>query len=355
MQRDLITQQISGSEDCLYLNVYRPKLASRKKRLPVLVFIHGGSFKLGSADPSLYGPEFFMDTQEVIVVTIQYRLGVFGFLAADHESCKGNFGLKDQNMALYWVRGNIRAFGGDHRQVTIMGQSAGAASVQYQMISKRSNGLFQRGIMLSGSALAYWAIRKDPETLFRQYAALAGIPNAQSESPRTIVHLLRLKSAQELMEYQDAFPSIHLVMPLFRPVVERKWRGAFIRHDPEYIWESGRFEHRPFLTGVTGYEEGVFGDLYYNETLNKGILANFDYSIQTAMEVPKSAVGPIRDFYFDGEPTEQNMINILRVSIVGISHKESFILYSILFKGPGAFHGLPDVQDGSRLRAICGS
>lgn len=127
-QKDLSTKKIIGSEDCLYLNVYRPELVTPEKRLPVLVFIHGGSFKGGSADPELYGPDYFMDTQKVIVVTIQYRLGVLGFLAADHLSCKGNFGLKDQNMALHWVYSNIRKFGGDPRQVTLMGQSAGAAS-----------------------------------------------------------------------------------------------------------------------------------------------------------------------------------------------------------------------------------
>lgn len=224
-QKDLSTKKIIGSEDCLYLNVYRPELVTPEKRLPVLIFIHGGSFKGGSADPELYGPDYFMDTQKVIVVTIQYRLGVLGFLAADHLSCKGNFGLKDQNMALHWVYSNIRKFGGDPRQVTLMGQSAGAASVQYQMISKRSNELFQQGVMLSGSALAFWAIRKDPETLFRQYAAVAGIPRADSESRRRIVDQLREKSAEQLVEYQESIPAI---LPVFRPVVERKWAGAFI-------------------------------------------------------------------------------------------------------------------------------
>lgn len=305
----------AGSEDCLYLNVYRPKERS-KKLLPVLVFIHGGSFKAFSADPSLFGPDYFMDTREVIVVTIQYRLDVFGFLAADDESCKGNFGLKDQNMALRWVNENIARFGGHPERVTLMGQNAGGASVQYHMMSKYSDNLFKRGIMMSGSALAFWTIERNPEKQFRAFATLAGIPNASSAPRKEIVIQLKQKSPQELLEYSNLLNNVHIILPIFRPVVERKWKFAFIRSDPERIWKSGNYQHRPFLIGVTGYEQGLFADLYFNKTLSDAIIANYETFFPQLLGMPSTAVAPLLQLYFNGVPTQQNIENFLRVSVL---------------------------------------
>lgn len=254
-----------------------------------------------------------METKEVIVVTIQYRLGVFGFLAANHVNCKGNFGLKDQHFALHWVYQNIRAFGGDPQLVTLMGQSAGAASVQHQMMSSRSDGLFRRAIMMSGSALAFWAIDRQPEVLFRKYAASARIPDSQKERPDEIVRQLRRKTAEELLEYQERMPLLHPILVLFRPVVEGNWGGAFISEDPECVWKSGRYEKRQILTGVTGYEQGAFADLFYNETVRGYLQRNFDSSMSTALEYPLEALAPIKDFYFGGEVTARNIVNVLRM------------------------------------------
>ena len=312
VQLDLATRQFSGSEDCLYLNVYRP--VASQKLLPVMVFIHGGSFKGGSAHPSVYGADFLMDTKEVILVTLQYRLGVFGFLAADHPSCKGNFGLKDQNLALHWVYENIDAFGGDPQAVTLVGQSAGAASVQLQMVSHRSNGLFHRAVMLSGSALAFWAVERQPEVFFRRYAALAGVPDAQTKSARDIVRELRGRTAQELLRYELQIPILHPILFTFRPVVEGPWGGAFLIGDPHCLWASGRYEQRPFLTGLTGYEEGAWADLFYNQTMRRFLQQNWEESMSSALDLPQAALVPLRDFYFDGRVTQENMIQVLRVS-----------------------------------------
>lgn len=309
-----MTRKLTGSEDCLYLNVFRPRVTKGSSiALPVLVYIHGGSFKGGSSDPAFYGPDYFMDTRQVIVVTLQYRLGVFGFLASGHRSCKGNFGLKDQNLALHWIHSNIGAFGGDPRAVTVLGQSAGAVSVQYQMMSKRSNGLFSRAILLSGSALAFWAQDKQPETLFRRYADLAGIPDALSQHPSTIVQYLRTLSADQLLAYQESIPVLHAVLPVFRPVVEGDWGGAFLAEDPECVWKRGGYEQRPFLTGVTGYEEGAFADLYYNETVRKRLLSNWEDSVAMALEYPRTVLAAVRSLNFGGRVTKKNFINVLKV------------------------------------------
>ena len=155
----IITGRVSGSEDCLYLNVFTPwmtqmqlrerrrgirqsqaadSLPAQRELLPVLVFIHGGFFMSGSANT--YRAKYFMD-QDVVLVTINYRLGAFGFLNIGGESgIRGNMGMKDQTMALRWIQRNIHKFGGDPKRVTIFGESVGGASVQYHMISPLSKG-----------------------------------------------------------------------------------------------------------------------------------------------------------------------------------------------------------------------
>ena len=141
------------SEDCLYLNIWAPKKA---EKLPVIVWIHGGGYFGGTGAQPLYDGTN-LSKRGVIVITINYRLGVFGFLAApelsaespDHSS--GNQGIEDQIAALQWVKANIAAFGGDPERVTIMGESAGANSVAVLVASPAAKGLFQRAIAESGN------------------------------------------------------------------------------------------------------------------------------------------------------------------------------------------------------------
>jgi para-nitrobenzyl esterase len=142
------------NEDCLFLNIWTPKISETAK-LPVLVYIHGGAFTSGSGDVPVYDGEALARTG-MIVVTINYRLGVLGFLAlpaltaeSEHHS-SGNYGLLDQIEALRWVKQNIRAFGGDENRVTIAGQSAGAMSVADLLASPLSKGLFSGAIADSG-------------------------------------------------------------------------------------------------------------------------------------------------------------------------------------------------------------
>ena len=151
-----IQQDGSGSEDCLTLNVFRPiahKNQNKSNPLPVMVWIHGGGLVSGgSAD---YQPDPLVRAGNVIVVTINYRLGILGFFAhpaIDAEGhLNGNYGLMDQQFALRWVQRNIAAFGGDPNRVTIFGESAGGQSVYAQLASPTAAGLFQRAISQSGA------------------------------------------------------------------------------------------------------------------------------------------------------------------------------------------------------------
>ncbi|CAH2084438.1 unnamed protein product [Euphydryas editha] len=136
-----------GSEDCLFLNVYSPNIQPDKP-IPVMVFIHGGAFVVGGGDD--LGPEYLI-RKDVVIVTLHYRLEILGFLSLDTEDIPGNAGMKDQVAALRWVKKNIKHFGGDPDNITIFGESAGAGSVSFHLVSPMSKGLFKRAITQSGT------------------------------------------------------------------------------------------------------------------------------------------------------------------------------------------------------------
>jgi len=147
---DMIFQDRGESEDCLFLNVYAPAGATVKSKLPVMFWIHGGAYKAGAGSEPRHNGDF-LPTKGVVLVTINYRLGVFGFLATEDlakeaDGAAGNYGLLDMVAALQWVKANIQQFGGDAENVTIFGESAGADSVCMLMASPAARRLFQKAI-----------------------------------------------------------------------------------------------------------------------------------------------------------------------------------------------------------------
>jgi len=153
-QLEEITQSAGGSEDCLSINIYVPDGVT--STMPVMVWIYGGAFISGNNIFYVYGPENFMD-QNIILVTINYRVGPFGFLSLGNEEVPGNMGLLDQRMAMEWVKEHISAFQPDEGKdfpITVFGESAGSASIAHHLLSPKSKGLFQRAILHSGVALS---------------------------------------------------------------------------------------------------------------------------------------------------------------------------------------------------------
>ncbi|MFA5264529.1 MAG: carboxylesterase family protein [Opitutaceae bacterium] len=154
---DMIFRDDGPSEDCLYLNIWMPEKHPQARKLPVMVWIHGGGFAAGaSSEPRQDGGK--LCKKGVMVVSINYRLGVFGFFAhpeltkeSEHKA-SGDYGLLDQVAALEWVRKNIAAFGGDPNNVTIFGESAGSSSVSMLMASPLARGLFHHAIGESGAS-----------------------------------------------------------------------------------------------------------------------------------------------------------------------------------------------------------
>lgn len=166
--------------------MYTPELPNEKTKSEskaVLVWIHGGRFVQGTGRESFYSPTYMMDFGDIVVVSIQYRLGVFGYLSTEDSVAPGNYGLHDQILALKWIRDNIALFGGDPNKVTLAGQSAGGASVHSHLFSPESQGLFHGIIPMSGTANTKWNTQWQVHNrIAKEQAELVGCPSHSSEA-----------------------------------------------------------------------------------------------------------------------------------------------------------------------------
>ncbi|XP_030373450.1 esterase B1-like [Scaptodrosophila lebanonensis] len=167
IQKNWQTGTVEGSEDCLYLNVYTKELYGTVK-MPVIVFIHGGSYNSGGAVRESFSPDYFM-LKDVVLVTFNYRLGCLGFLSLKDPDLEvpGNNGIKDMILALRWVKNNIILFNGDPEKIAVCGMAAGAAAVHYLMCTPHAKDLFQRAILMAGCTLNYWASMPQKDFAFR--------------------------------------------------------------------------------------------------------------------------------------------------------------------------------------------
>ncbi|XP_017476573.1 PREDICTED: venom carboxylesterase-6-like [Rhagoletis zephyria] len=284
----------TGDEDCLYLNVYRPANSSDEK-LPVLIYIHGGDFIFGTPNREFYGPEYFMDTNEVILVTIAYRLGPFGFLSSGDEHMTGNFGLKDQNLALKWVQSYISAFGGDPSRVTIFGHSSGGLSVHFHMLSPASQGLFRNAVPISGLANTVWAQPIDQKAQAIQLATAAGIRNASNISSIELVNALRNLPAEQLMEAYDALKTFIS----FRATIEEaSWPEPFLTTNVRNLLNSNPPETVPWIavnTPTKGEGVSIAPRLAGNSSLQAEFNENFDDLFKLLTNLPADESKEVND------------------------------------------------------------
>jgi para-nitrobenzyl esterase len=243
---DMIFQDSGPSEDCLFLNVYAPADSTEKSKLPVMFWIHGGGYSSGASSEPRHNGDF-LPTKGVVLVTINYRLGVFGFLATadlakEANGAAGNYGLLDMVAALEWVKANIKKFGGDPDNVTIFGESAGSFAVSTLMASPAARGLFQKGIGESGAAFSDVL---PTDTL-----------EAREKKDGDWVTSLGAKSLKELR----AMPTDKILDGVksrgqggFPPVID----GKLLTEPVADTYAAGKQAHIPLLAGWNG-DEGSF-------------------------------------------------------------------------------------------------
>lgn len=307
----------TGEEDCLYLNVYTPPLKDIEAlgKLPVMVYMHGGGFEAGSGGDRYYGPQHLLD-KNIILVSGNYRLSALGFLSTETLDCPGNFGLKDQVEILKWVNRFIPSFGGDPDSITIFGNSAGGASVNYLMQSKLSKGLFHKAILQSGFLFNSWAQPMHKGRSAKNTLKLAKLFNCDYDDRdwEEMISCLRTIPAFNITaKFNDFFEwDTNPIVP-FQPVVEPQHDNAFLEDLPRDS-TMGSLDI-PIMAGITTAEGSLITSFLLNneQVLNelKADVKNlfpliFQYD-HWSFDQQKRITSEIEKFYFKkGHNYKQN-------------------------------------------------
>uniref|UniRef100_A0A8C6W7P5 Carboxylic ester hydrolase n=1 Tax=Nannospalax galili TaxID=1026970 RepID=A0A8C6W7P5_NANGA len=291
------------SEDCLYLNVYAPGHAPGDPLLPVMVWFPGGAFLIGSA--STYEGSELAAREKVVLVFLQYRLGILGFFSTGDSQARGNWGLLDQIAALHWVQENIEAFGGDRNSVTLFGQSAGAMSISGLLMSPLAQGLFHRAISQSGTVIMKVFITPDPLKAAKKIAHMAG---CNHNSTRIMVECLRALSGAQVMHVSKRMAFFHVnlkkdpkdVIWFLSPVVD----GVVFPEDPVVLLTHGKVTPVPYLLGINSLEfEWTLPFLMKlqltQHLMNKKFLTRFLWSSRTLLNITKEQIPLVMEEYLN--------------------------------------------------------
>ncbi|XP_013162947.1 PREDICTED: cholinesterase 2-like [Papilio xuthus] len=312
IQRFTATTVLGTEDNCLTLNVYTP--INRGRILPVMVYIHGGGFRDGSGSPFIYGPEYLVK-HEVILVTLNYRLEVMGFLCLGIQEAPGNAGLKDQLEALKWVKTNIEAFGGDPNSITLFGESAGSASVVYHLLSPMSAGLFHRAIMQSGSAMSPWSFQFEPVSTASALAAQLGY---NTSDPYELYNIFVNTSAEKLLSARvpRARGDVVLSENIFVPCAEKRIEGndQFLNDTPYNLLSLGKYTKLPVIVGFNNAEGYMFVGKENDTTISN---INFIDSLPRDLSFPtmgekKSVADTFNKLYMNYEKISKN--NLVKFS-----------------------------------------
>ncbi|KAL3853177.1 hypothetical protein ACJMK2_016742 [Sinanodonta woodiana] len=288
------------SEDCLFLNIYIPRTLKKSNRKAVMIWIHGGGFTAGQG--MLCDASYLSIEGDVIVVTINYRLGLFGFLSKIDDSAPGNFGLWDQHLAIKWVKENIADYGGDPNNITLFGESAGGYSVGMHIVSHMSRGLFHRAILESGTTLSPRALVTNALQVARRLGKFLNCTNSfVNTDSKLLISCLRTISAEDIQERtSDALRHESGVLSLINnigPVMD----GHFLDDFPENIIKNvtslGRvvFDSVDLMAGTNNAEGGLF---YFSLLgFQKQFQFNMSNGIPTEIVCSLIANSFARDFY----------------------------------------------------------
>ncbi|XP_061382512.1 esterase FE4-like [Danaus plexippus] len=296
--------QIRKQEECLIANIYVPE--TDVPNLPVYVYFYGGGFQYGYGE--LKTPVNLMKSREIIFVTFNYRLGALGMLCLGTEDVPGNAGLKDQVALLRWVQKNIAAFGGNPRDVTIGGCSAGGVSVDILSISKITKGLFNKVITQSGPNTASFSVQVDPISNAKMIARELNFENV--DDLEALEHFykttpLSVLSSINVMNRTDS-------SVIFAPCVERDVGQEMVLHDyPVKILEKGDFVKLPMLYGSSNME-GIYRLRYFdqwkdlmNQNFSQFLPDNLFFENERDKE---KVIRKVKHFYFGNDPVSESNI-----------------------------------------------
>lgn len=303
---------VVGDVDCLKLNVYTPTGAKPGELLPVMVYIHGGCFYFGSGSPLIYGGDFLVE-QGVVFVSINYRLGVEGFLCLGIKEAPGNAGLRDQIAALKWVQGNIQAFGGDPNNVTLFGESAGAVSTSFQILSPAARGLFHRVILQSGSTLAPWGLQHQPIETASNLVKKMGF---DTKDPYEMFNIISNKTAIEIVKAMTFSRVGYCITAdiLFSPCIEKEIPGVepIITQHPTEVIKSGNYTKLPMIIGHNDREGLMFVSSDYGTSLKEWDRSSVNFLLKSDLEFSNeqeknSTAQNVVQHYFSSEKDDQVM------------------------------------------------
>ncbi|KRT82713.1 hydrolase [Oryctes borbonicus] len=268
------TEKVIGKEDCLFLNIFTPKLPDNDEGLPVILWIHGGGFRYGSA--SQYGPKHLMK-KKVVLVTIQYRLGTLGFLSAGSSDFPGNAGLFDITLATAWTKNYIAFFGGNAKKISVMGQGTGGSCALLLGLSKLAKGIPSSVAAMSGTAISNWAIDKNPGETAKEVAAYQGCPTNNTVK---MIKCMQTLDAEAIVKGDSYIESTRLKdrgflsglsgllspSPVAEGVNDGRSLPAMVQREPLDDMSDGRRPNIPLLTGITKDEtKRAVNDQFRNE------------------------------------------------------------------------------------------
>uniref|UniRef100_A0A2K6G9L2 Carboxylic ester hydrolase n=1 Tax=Propithecus coquereli TaxID=379532 RepID=A0A2K6G9L2_PROCO len=280
--------KLRTSEDCLYLNIHAPAHANVGSQLPVMVWFPGGAFETGSA--SIFDGSALAAYEDVLVVTTQYRLGIFGFFTTQDQHARGNWAFKDQLAALSWVQKNIQFFGGDPSSVTVFGGSAGAISVSSLILSPMANGLFHKAIMESGVAIIPYLNALDDQRS-KDLQVVAHFCGCNASDSVALLECLRAKSSRELLVLSQRTKS-------FTRVVD----GLFFPDEPQELLSQKAYKAIPSIIGINNHECGYLLPLKEMPEIlagsNKSLALRLIHSL---LHLPLQYLYVVANEYFHGK------------------------------------------------------
>ncbi|XP_046750571.1 esterase E4-like [Diprion similis] len=313
---------VLGDEDCLWLNLYTPQLpeSTNSALLPVMVYLFGGGFRTGNARSDRYGPEYLLDA-DIVLVLPSHRIGPLGFLSTGDEVASGNWGLKDQVLALKWVQNNIKYFGGDPDRVTLIGSSSGSVCVHMLTLSDATIGLFHKYITKSGSALspsAYLPRAAYANRAF-QLGEYVGCFNETSES---LIDCLRTIDFADIIATEPLFFEWHIYPALiWGPTDEPDVEGAVLTDSPTNLFAAGKMRDLPWISGVAR-DEGTFytAGLFINEELFRDFLENYDFVLPRIISLTyqpdngTAYVNGIKSYYLNNDLTTNTSVILVNTT-----------------------------------------